>query len=205
MSPAPDIFDDETWIIRITDENGPNTGVRALLVDDDVYGTVTISGIRYDLGVAYDDVDNADDEVPEWFVENNWHHFIYAAVVPDIFAGGNGDCVDSGTCLTVNIAETAVETDIRALLISSGTRLALLGQDRNVGDCDGDSIITSANDSFLCSYFDSDTLISDYNVLNDVLRHGAVTDPSIQLPITSDVYSRNLFGTGFNDQMRVIE
>ena len=40
-------------------------------------------GIRYDLSVVYDDVDDAKDEVPEWWAENNWHHFIYAAFSQD--------------------------------------------------------------------------------------------------------------------------
>lgn len=195
--------DDETWIVRITDENGANVGQRAVVIDHDTRGEMKLSGIRYDLGVAYDDTDNAQDELPEWFVENNWHHFIYAAIAPDFMAGGDSDCVGSSSCLTINVAGTAMNPNpnVRALLIASGSEWN--GQNRDTGDCNGDALINAADDDILCAYFDSDTTLYPLNV--DGFRHGADTAVLTQPMVPNDQYSANVFGAEFNDQVRIIE
>jgi hypothetical protein len=130
--------------------------------------------------------------------------FIYAAISQDAVAGGNADLdadctTPANTCLALNAAGAASRTDIRALLLSSGVEWT--NQDRAIGDCDGDGGGPSADptdDSFLCAYFDGDTTI--YNVSTDLLRHGLNTQT-----ITADFFSRDTFGAGFNDQIRVIE
>jgi hypothetical protein len=195
--------DNETWIVRITDVDGGNTGVRAIVIDHDVRGHITLSGIRYDLGVAYDDVDDGRDEIPEWFVENNWHHFIFAAFSQDVVAGGNidldGNCTTpTNTCLSINAdGLPARSNDVPALLISSGVEWT--NQNRAIGDCDGIPGIDPNNDSFLCAYFDSNDTTS-YVVSAEILRHGANT-----ANITTELYARDDFGDDFNDQVRIIE
>ena len=51
---------------------------------------------------------------------------------------------------------------------------------------------------------DSDTTLVGYDVALDELRHGADSVTLTQL-IGADEYSRNVFGTDFNDQVRIIE
>jgi hypothetical protein len=174
-----------TWSIRITDDDGINRGQREVIVDADTGGRITLSGIRYDLSVVYDDVDDARDELPEWFAENNWHHFIYVAISQDAVPGGDadgdGDCsTPVNTCLTLNASGRVARSDVRALLVSSGPRLSQ--QDRSIGDCDGDG----TTDDILCAYLEADN-----------------SDKST--PDLADTYARGEFSARFNDQVRIVD
>jgi len=172
-------------VIRIRDDDGANSGQRDITIDPNTRGAITLSGIRYDLSVVYDDVDDARDELPEWFVENNWHHFIYAALSKDAVAGGNadgdGDCsTPVDRCLRLTVAGKTVRSDVRALLVSSGGQWAV--QDRSIGDCDGDGFF----DDFLCAYFEEEN-----------------SDKST--PDAVDTYARNRLSAAFNDQLRIVD
>ena len=173
-----------SWSVRVTDDDGVNKGQRDISIDADTGGEITLSGIRYDLSVVYDDIDDARDELPEWFAENNWHHFIYGAVSADAVPGGNrdgdGDCeTPVNTCLTLKVAGRTVRSDVRALVVSSGARWA--GQDRSIGDCDGDGI----RDDFLCAYLEGDN-----------------SDKSTSA--AADTYARDQYSRQFNDQVRIV-
>jgi hypothetical protein len=173
------------WSVRITDDDGTNQGTREFAIDSDTGGALNVGGIRYDLSVVYDDVDDARDELPEWFVENEWHHYIHAAFSADAVAGGNadgdGDCATpANDCLTLNVAGRRINRGVRALLISSGVPLAR--QDRSLGDCDGDGL----GDDHLCTYLEGD-------------------NSDVSTPIRADTYSRGKFSALFNDQVRIID
>ena len=195
------------WVVRITDHFGGNSGTTRLETDHDTEGTINVNGIRYDLAIVYDDVDDAKDELPEWLAENDWHHYVYAAFSPDRVVGGNADLDDDCTtpanaCLSLNIGGAAARNDVPALLVSSGSEWA--NQNRDTGDCDGDGggpLADPLDDSFLCAYLDSDT--SSYDVSVEILQHGLNTIPAQS--ITADFFAREVFGTGFNDQLRIIE
>ncbi len=184
--PAMDFprLSEDAWIIRITDDDGVNWGQREFTIDSNTAGAITVSGIRFDLSVVYDDTDDERDELPEWFAENDWHHLIYAALSSDAVAGGDadgdGDCrTPLNTCLTLNVDGTAARTDVRALLVSAGSEWA--HQDRSNGDCDGDGI----GDDFLCAYFEGDN--SDRSTVAQ-----------------SDTYARDKYSADFNDQIRIV-
>jgi hypothetical protein len=192
------------WTVQITDNDGVSSVARTITMDANTNGSITVSGIRFDLSVVYDNVDDGKDELPEWFAENNWHHFIYAAISQDAVAGGNadldGDCsTPTNTCLSLNVAGAASRTDIRGLLVSAG--MEWTNQNRDIGDCDGDGggpLADPMDDSFLCAYLDGDTSLYDVSI--DVLHHGANTQT-----ITADFFSRDVLSAGYNDQIRVIE
>ena len=96
---------------------------RTLTVDTGAVGTFTFTGLEYDLSVARDGV-------PQWFVDNDWHRYVYAAVSgEEVGTGGApGGCIGSGAgCLTVN-ASGGARTDVPAFLIGAGP--ALPGQAR---------------------------------------------------------------------------
>ncbi len=173
------------WSIRITDDDGVNRGQRDIIIDADTGGEIHLSGIRYDLSVVYDDVDDVRDELPEWFAENNWHHFIYVALSEDAVPGGNadgdGDCkTPVNTCLALNASGRVVRSDVRALVISSSAGLP--HQDRSIGDCDGDGVA----DDFLCAYLEGDN--------SDKFT-----------PVLGDTYARGGFSSQFNDQVRIVD
>jgi len=173
------------WSIRITDDDGVNRGQRETFIDANTGGQITLNGIRYYLSVVYDGVDDRRDELPEWFALNNWHHFVFAAFSRDAVAGGNadgdGDCsTPVNTCLMLNASGKLARSNVRALVISSGTQLA--HQDRSIGDCDGDGV----SDEVLCSYLEGDN--SD--------RATAVV---------ADTFARGAFSARFNDQLRIVD
>jgi hypothetical protein len=140
-------------------------------------------------------------------VDNDWHHYIYAAFAEDVVAGGDGDCTTPGsptppTCLTLNVAGDSVPSEIQGLVISAG--VALPTQDRAIGDCDGDGtgqIDNPADDSFLCAYFDSENTDA-YDVSAEKLRHGA---NALSISPPDDSYARDNHSNRFNDQVRVID
>jgi hypothetical protein len=180
----PRLLPEVAWVIRITDNDGIDHGRREISIDSDTGGAISLHGIRFDLSVVYDDIDDERDELPEWFAENDWHHFIYAAFSSDAVAGGDadgdGDCMTPvNTCLILRANGVVARTDVRALLISAGTEWA--HQDRWVGDCDGDGV----GDDFLCAYFEGDNADK-----STVAR--------------TDTYARDAYSAAFNDQVRVI-
>jgi hypothetical protein len=177
----PPLWSEVPWSIRITDDDGVNRGRRDIRIDSDTAGAITLTGIRFDMSIVYDDIDDVRDELPEWFVENNWHHFIYAAFSGDAVAGGGGECsTPVNRCLTLTVDGTVVRNDVRALLVSAGS--AWPHQDRITGDCDSDGV----GDDFLCAYFDGDN-----GDKSTVSQH--------------DVYARDRYSVGFNDQVRIVE
>ena len=172
------------WNIRITDDDGVDRGRRELRVDADTAGAIAVNGIRYDLSTVYDDVDDERDELPEWFAENDWHHFVYAAFSSDAVAGGDvdgdGNCATPvDTCLSLEVDGAVVRTDVRGLLISAGVERA--HQDRSIGDCDGDGV----GDDFLCAYFEGEN--------GD--RSSAAR---------SETYAHDTHGASANDQIRIL-
>ena len=97
---------------------------RTLTVDAGTRATFTFTGLEYDLSVARDGV-------PQWFVDNDWRRYVYAAVSSEeVGAAGPspGGCIGSGAgCLAVSTSG-GVRTDVPAFLIGAGP--ALPGQTR---------------------------------------------------------------------------
>ena len=173
------------WNVRITDDDGIARGTREIAIDSDTAGGITLSGIRYDLSVVFDDVADARDELPEWFVDNEWHHHIHAAFSADAVAGGNADGDDDCTtpvdnCLSIGAPGGSAPRPVRGLVIAPGVPLS--HQDRSIGDCDGDGLA----EDYLCAYLEGDN-----------------SDKST--PARADVYSGGSFTALFNDQVRVVD
>ena len=175
---------EDGWSIRVTDDDGVNQGQRDFIIDADTAGAIRVTDIRYDLSVVYDEIDDARDELPEWFAKNEWHHLLYVALSTDAVAGGDvdgdGDCrTPSNACLMLNVEGRRARTDVRALLISAGAERG--PQNRASGDCDGDGVV----DDFLCTYLEGDN--ADRSAIAG-----------------RENYARNKYSADFNDQLRVV-
>ena len=92
---------------------------RTLTVDTGTLATFTFSGLEYDLSVARDGV-------PQWFVDNEWRRYVYAAVSGEEVGAADpspGGCIGSGAgCLAVSTSG-GVRTDVPAFLIGAGPEL----------------------------------------------------------------------------------
>jgi len=79
-------------------------------------GRVKITGINFLQSENYGDI-------PGWFVDNNWHQYIYIAYSAGEQPGVGTACTTSFDCLVLNIA-TNVSNNVRALVMLSGEELS---------------------------------------------------------------------------------
>ncbi len=86
-------------------------------------GSLAVTGIQYDLSV-----DNND--LPGWFVENDWHRLVYFAIAAPLSPGGIGTCTAGTNCLTVD-GRAANDGTNDSIVISMGRALGNL--DRTTG------------------------------------------------------------------------
>jgi hypothetical protein len=145
---APDL-PQETWTIRITDDDGILTpGWRLAVRDLDTDLVISkFEGIRYEIDVP--------NELPGWFVENNWHHYIYAAISDDAVGGGDADndcTTPANSCLTVQLAGAPVRNDVDAVVVSPGTMLTAQDRDTATTLCPGQA---PPKPAVFCDYFES--------------------------------------------------
>ena len=99
-------------------ESGNLCGTGTLQNDNDTKGRIDARNIRYELGVPA--------ELPQWILDQEWHHLLYAAISDADKPGGSGNCpgVD---CLT--LSGVAPGGDKQAIVVAAGP--ALSGQDRS--------------------------------------------------------------------------
>ena len=86
-------------------------------------GSIRLANIDYYLAET--------DDIPDWFIKNRWHQFIYVAYSADYIPSGANDCVTSGNCLTLQVQRPAVVpyNNREALVMVAGGQLS--GQDRS--------------------------------------------------------------------------
>ncbi len=152
---APDM-PQETWSVRITDDDGILVPGWRLAVRDASTDLVInkFDGIRYEIDVP--------NELPAWFVDNNWQHFVHAAIsgahLPATAAtSGDGICEtppigpgnENDDCLSIAFNATTVRDDVAALVVGPGAVLPAIAQDRNAGTA------CPSHPAFLCDYFES--------------------------------------------------
>ena len=89
-------------------------GIGELDSDADTTGEIRASNILYELG--------ADDELPAWIVEQNWHHLLYVALSEAAAPGGSGDCATDGNCL--NLSGVSPSAYKEALVVIAGPPLS---------------------------------------------------------------------------------
>lgn len=82
-------------------------------------GTLEVAGVAHPPGVG--------EELPEWFLANEWHRSLLVAVAPAFAPGGAATCAGPGDCLT-SIRATfdgrRDERPARAVLLLAGSALA---------------------------------------------------------------------------------
>jgi len=191
----------QTWSVRVIDNQplvpgtcvplgtATNCGWRTSEPDGDSNLEITqFDGIRYEIVVP--------NELPAWFVDNNWHHFIHGVVsganVPAVagISSGDGTCTTPPTgagnepddCLTIQYNATTVRDDVDALVLSPGAVLA--AQNRNAFTA------CAPQPDFLCDYFETPN--SDIEATTRNLIYGRAPTNSFEVSTT------------FNDQIRVV-
>jgi len=117
-------------VIRVVDidpVSRTRVGGGVATVDADTTGWIHLGEIKRDLAVPEELA------LPGWFVENEWHRFVYVALsaahVPGVAAA---TCMPGVDCITLRRGGTRDEDDKRALLVIAGPALA--SQSRPAGD-----------------------------------------------------------------------
>lgn len=113
--------------ITVTD-TGTQVGSASLIINPDTInaGIINLTGMDYHLDTVGVDLNGDGDvidagekgDLPDWLLDNNWHHFTYVAYPPnETIPGGGTDLCTSGfgPCLTVNGIN-----NVRALAMIAG-------------------------------------------------------------------------------------
>ena len=87
------------------------TATNTITLATDNGNTIDITGILYDLGY--------DDELPGWFVTNNWHTQTYVAYSAGDMPGAVSACTAGTNCITLNIGVNTYN-DVRAITMVAG-------------------------------------------------------------------------------------
>ncbi len=126
-----------TSTIEIIDTDSLGTETGRAVMD---FSSVSSATNTFDLSVIYD-LDPNLGEIPQWFLDGNWHHYFYIAYASgdDPPGGQVQTCNTTPPCLTLNTyAATSAGSgapensgDFRALILYSGSELT--GQDRTTG------------------------------------------------------------------------
>ncbi|MEJ2090240.1 MAG: hypothetical protein P8Y69_17620, partial [Gammaproteobacteria bacterium] len=192
----------QSWSVRISDDDGTpgtcthlspprNCGWRLAVRDGNTDLVINkFEGIRYEIEVP--------GELPGWFVENNWQHFVHAAIsganLPaTVSTSGDGACEtpplgagnEDDDCLTVEYNAAMVRDDVEALVLGPGAALAALPQDRNAGTA------CAPQPAFLCDYFEAPNS-ADFSPAPRNLVFGRAMGDTFSVSNT------------FNDQIRTI-
>ena len=100
---------------------GEQCGEGTLTLNSGVTGKIfELKEIEYDLDVP--------NELPEWFIDNEWHNLIYAAISKWMIPGEGKSCVSRGNCLTLNGNNPS--NDNEAIIVIAGAELDSINQDR---------------------------------------------------------------------------
>jgi len=101
--------------IRDYDINNVEVGNASVPIPASTSGSIRIAGLDYYLH-------ETNGELPDWFIKNNWHRFVYVAYSADYAPGGAADCINSVNCLTL-VGAGAPNDDKQAIVIIAGDEL----------------------------------------------------------------------------------
>jgi hypothetical protein len=102
-------YEDDGNIAATTTSTIPNTGSPT--------GNVRVAGIDY--GLAEDD-----GEVPDWFIRNKWHQYVYVAFSSGFQPGGAGTCTAGTDCLQLSTPYAGTQNDRHSVVMTVGSELA---------------------------------------------------------------------------------
>ncbi len=150
---------DPTVKISDFDINQTQVGETELSLPSGTSGGLRVTGVQHDLLLSNDN----EEDLPLWFVDNNWHHLIYLAYSAGDVPGSVA-CVAGTDCLQLNLANGGSVNTIESLIIAAGDEIndltIPLVQDRNSGAL-SDYFERDNNDNN--DIFDMETYQADYN------------------------------------------
>jgi hypothetical protein len=102
-------YEDDGDTAATTTSTIPSTGSPA--------GNIRVSNMDYFLA-------EGSGEIPNWFVHNKWHQYVYAAFSSGYQPGAGGACTAGTTCLQLSTPYAGTQNDRHAIVMTAGRELA---------------------------------------------------------------------------------
>ena len=138
-----------TVVIKDYHLDNSQLGEAEILIPDSIGGGLRVTGIQYDY-TENPDGEYAQDKLPTWFTENNWHHLIYAAYSEGDAPGATAACVSGTNCLQLNLPNGNNDA-VQSVVIAAGYE---------INDAAVPLVQNRANGG-LGEYFESDNVVVD--------------------------------------------
>ena len=92
-----------------------HSGSGEMALSPSTTGTIDVRDLHFDLDVP--------EELPEWFINNRWHHLVYIATATEHAPGGSGQCTPASSCLSLSGRLNTATNAIEVLVITAGPTL----------------------------------------------------------------------------------
>jgi hypothetical protein len=144
-------------------------------------GSINISNIQYQLhseGVDlngdgdYNDAGDVQNDIPDWFINNDWHKLVYVAFSSGDAPNTGVDCAAGSNCLTVNFA-AASNDDVNALVIAAGA------ETNKILDSTCSALVSTAQDrtnGTINEYFESENCDQSDDLFQEQMKTDTYND-----------------------------
>jgi hypothetical protein len=102
-------YEDDGNTVATTTSTIPSTGSPT--------GNIRVSNMDYFLA-------EGNGEIPDWFVHNKWHQYVYAAFSSGYQPGAGGTCTAGTTCLELSTPYAGTQNDRHSIVMTAGRELA---------------------------------------------------------------------------------
>jgi hypothetical protein len=139
-------YEDDGNTVATTTATIPSTGSPT--------GNIRVSNMDYFLA-------EGSGEIPNWFVHNKWHQYVYAAFSSGYQPGAGGACTAGTTCLQLSTPYAGTQNDRHAVVMAAGRELS--SQNRAVAGVTESQYLEGENATFGNELFAKGLITTTFN------------------------------------------